>query len=778
MKKKLFTALALTLFLTISLSAQNEFTWVGGSPTGDFWDDPANWTGGPAGQYPLNSGGTWSTATFNGSATVLFRSSQNFFLRKLTINSGTVVLTSQSGAATRPQLNVEATSPSTNISMVIAAGATLQLSDNSTGFLLNNSYGTVEINGTLDIGGTSSSNATAGIYQHAGTSSLYVTNVNSGGKIVQSGAGSRINQTGANYLVFKSGSTYEHNRDNSPMGACNLNSGSTLLCKKTTAYNSSCVFGGDIIWNVAGQSGVLGDFTWGISSLANVFGGTLKMQAGHLRLTGSSYSGSSFGGIEVTGGSLDFRPTATSATTVGSINVSNGYFGVSGVAFGSSANMTLNLTGDLTQSGGTINLSTGTANGVINVSGNVNKTAGTLTETGTATGSRITFTGGNAQNMTLSGTNSNEVDFEINKSANDVTLLAPATLPDDLIFTARHISLGDNNLTVTNTATGGSSTSHVVTTGTGTLTLKSISSGGKLLPVGISTSSYDPAFIKNTTGTADFSVKVKAPNGTFSCTVSNPSAAFNREWDITSASSNATVELSPDASLGLLTGTSYVSHCVGGTWEQKTSSTGSTLPFSAVFTSFSPFIINGDGAIPVELIGVKAAVKGTKNVLSWQTATEVNSHYFDVERSANGVNNWASVGMIKAAGNSQIRRDYTFEDNTPLSISYYRLRLVDYNGKEEVSKIISLNRSNKLVINKLSPMPVHTEGVTIDLQTSNGDVILSVTNIAGQLVHTEKRSVSEGQNQIFLPLSHLAAGTYFLSVQNGQNKIIEKLIKQ
>ena len=75
-------------------------------------------------------------------------------------------------------------------------------------------------------------------------------------------------------------------------------------------------------------------------------------------------------------------------------------------------------------------------------------------------------------------------------------------------------------------------------------------------------------------------------------------------------------------------------------------------------------------------------------------------------------------------------------------------------------------------------MPVNTEALTIDLQSNTGEVTIGLTDIAGKIILTEKKTVVEGQNTVVLPLSKIANGVYFLTINDGKTQVIEKIIKQ
>ena len=71
--------------------------------------------------------------------------------------------------------------------------------------------------------------------------------------------------------------------------------------------------------------------------------------------------------------------------------------------------------------------------------------------------------------------------------------------------------------------------------------------------------------------------------------------------------------------------------------------------------------------------------------VNWTTASEINTKNFVVERSTDGVH-FSALGTVAAAGNSNTAHQYQFTDanalNAGASTLYYRLRLVDNDGKK------------------------------------------------------------------------------------------------
>jgi hypothetical protein len=102
------------------------------------------------------------------------------------------------------------------------------------------------------------------------------------------------------------------------------------------------------------------------------------------------------------------------------------------------------------------------------------------------------------------------------------------------------------------------------------------------------------------------------------------------------------------------------------------------------------YVASVDAALPVEISSFSASAADRHVNLQWATATEKNSHSFEVER--NQGEGWSKVGELKASGNTNAPKNYSFTDKlTALkgdSISY-RLKMVDNDGKFAYSKIAS-----------------------------------------------------------------------------------------
>ena len=104
--------------------------------------------------------------------------------------------------------------------------------------------------------------------------------------------------------------------------------------------------------------------------------------------------------------------------------------------------------------------------------------------------------------------------------------------------------------------------------------------------------------------------------------------------------------------------------------------------------------------LPVELTFFNVEYKDGVNVITWQTATEINNDYFKLEHSLYGIN-WKTINKTTGAGNSyhEITYQYKHKNFIKNNINYYQLSQYDFDGKYETFNILAIdNRSSKKIV--------------------------------------------------------------------------------
>lgn len=350
----------------------------------------------------------------------------------------------------------------------------------------------------------------------------------------------------------------------------------------------------------------------------------------------------------------------------------------------------------------------------------------------------------------------------------------------DLIFSgANHIQLGNFNLTV-NSITGGSSTAYVVTDGLGSLIINNTGTSATLFPVGPSTTVYAPATITNNVN-RNFSVRV----GTNVILPISGYKYVNLQWDITPSvltGNSATLALgwssSSQASGFNPASAVQINHFNTSTvsWDISTSATVSgSDPYTATatgITSFSPFSVSNVVVLPIELLSFNGKNTEGGNLLTWTTAEEKNARDFDIERSRDG-QFFTKIGTVKAKGSNTT---YEFTDLTPPlgvgGLAFYRLKINDFDGKTDFSKVITLSNLQKTKA-KIYPS-VTTGNLTVENIKS-----FEIINSIGQVVWRETAAQGLGNFQSFPNLTQQPCGIYFIKGVDTEGGIFsEKIIKQ
>jgi PQQ-dependent dehydrogenase (s-GDH family) len=207
-------------------------------------------------------------------------------------------------------------------------------------------------------------------------------------------------------------------------------------------------------------------------------------------------------------------------------------------------------------------------------------------------------------------------------------------------------------------------------------------------------------------------------------------------------------------------------------------------------TSFSSFYFASTNSftlftLPLDLLSFTGHLQNDNSVLlNWKTENEINTSYFVVERSADGIR-YNGIGNVTANGrnNTGGSFNYSLTDNDAINQSsqrlYYRLKMVDIDGNFKYSNIISV--SFPLITGKLgvSPNPVLTTMKVAITAEADGRVQWKLTDNVGRVIQKGSENVKKGTgNNFTINMNKLPAGTYNLSVTGAgidQNEKIQKL---
>ena len=168
------------------------------------------------------------------------------------------------------------------------------------------------------------------------------------------------------------------------------------------------------------------------------------------------------------------------------------------------------------------------------------------------------------------------------------------------------------------------------------------------------------------------------------------------------------------------------------------------------------------GVLPVTIIDFTGIKLNASVLLKWYATYETNFKKYEIQRSTDGI-----VFTIIGTVTGQNLANYSFVDNKlpSANIIYYRLKMIDIDGKADLSKIVTIRSNQHLQDALVFPNPTAGK-LTVQLDealTQNSQLIIS--DITGRLV--SQRSIASGQKIIDIDPGKLAPGRYFIKISNS-----------
>ncbi|HMU44871.1 MAG TPA: T9SS type A sorting domain-containing protein [Chitinophagaceae bacterium] len=177
--------------------------------------------------------------------------------------------------------------------------------------------------------------------------------------------------------------------------------------------------------------------------------------------------------------------------------------------------------------------------------------------------------------------------------------------------------------------------------------------------------------------------------------------------------------------------------------------------------------------LPVKLINFGATVSNDIVTLNWEAENEQNFSHYEVERKAANGGSFVTIGN-KPAQNSNGRNSYSLGDNISAindNVFYYRLKIVDLDGKYNYSPTILVRKDGKNLSGiKVSPNPIITGAdATLRFNATTGSTVsIRVIDMTGRIISEQQNRVSQGINSITIHnTNRLQSGMYVLQMING-----------
>jgi len=181
-------------------------------------------------------------------------------------------------------------------------------------------------------------------------------------------------------------------------------------------------------------------------------------------------------------------------------------------------------------------------------------------------------------------------------------------------------------------------------------------------------------------------------------------------------------------------------------------------------------LVSSGFPLPLTLLSFTLEKDNGSADLKWVVTDQVNTSFFDVQRSVDGLN-FGLIGTVSAAGTSSGNADYSYRD--PLNgisggIVYYRLRMVDDDGKYSYSLVreMAVDGSDQPLI-AISPNPASSVLILRFGTVNEGQYDVTIVSAGGQIIKSQQIVVAQHAAFYLSRPSGMVAGTYFVKV-SGQ----------
>ena len=197
-----------------------------------------------------------------------------------------------------------------------------------------------------------------------------------------------------------------------------------------------------------------------------------------------------------------------------------------------------------------------------------------------------------------------------------------------------------------------------------------------------------------------------------------------------------------------------------------------SLFLTANVDAISITVYYNTSTLPVELTSFTGAQESQTIRLQWQTASEKDHDYFDVEKM-NEDYSWLLLERLPGKGNTATQASYVSYDQNPASINYYRLRQVDKHQQATLSEIISVDyRATTSAVISVYPVPAN-KLLYIDYNLPVKQ--LEVFSLEGRMMQTQQLQQEHGAT---VDVSPLDPGIYFLKIHTNNEVLVKRFVKQ
>jgi Secretion system C-terminal sorting domain len=180
------------------------------------------------------------------------------------------------------------------------------------------------------------------------------------------------------------------------------------------------------------------------------------------------------------------------------------------------------------------------------------------------------------------------------------------------------------------------------------------------------------------------------------------------------------------------------------------------------------------GTLPVTLTNFTARWNSNSVELQWKITNEINLKSFDLEYSTDA----ATFTKLASVNYHSGITDYSYTHLRPGLKNFYRLKMIDLDGRFFYSRILSVQKNatgGKVLV--MYPNPAYSD-LTLQLTTaSNEKVVVDIIDNAGKVVINKTFTLPSGINYLLMDgIDKLPPSVYMVKVRSSSVSADEKLV--
>ena len=166
-----------------------------------------------------------------------------------------------------------------------------------------------------------------------------------------------------------------------------------------------------------------------------------------------------------------------------------------------------------------------------------------------------------------------------------------------------------------------------------------------------------------------------------------------------------------------------------------------------------------EGVLPVTLTNFSAQIINKKTLIKWNVENEINFSDYEIEQSSNGVD-FVKLAVVKPSNQSAYSYEY---ENTNHQKQYFRLKLIDNNGKFSYSNIVVINANSTSAIT-VYPNPAK-DFITVNTNEIHPNSYFIISNVDGKGMN----KISAKNSATTISTVKFSNGLYYIKlIENNQ----------